>query len=112
MRVSASEALRFLLELGGLAALAYWGGHASTDLPVELLLGIGAPAALILVWALFVAPRAVFPIPRLAQAVAGGLLLEIAAVALVLAGLPILGLAFGALVAIDTAALTLAEAGQ
>jgi hypothetical protein len=112
MRVSASEALRFLLELGGLAALAYWGGHASPDLPIALLLGIAAPAVLILVWALFVAPRAVFPMPRMAQAVAGGVLLEIAALALVIAGVPIVGLAYGALVAIDTAALTLAESGR
>jgi hypothetical protein len=112
MRVSASEALRFLLELGGLAALAYWGGHASPDLPIALLLGIAAPAVLILVWALFVAPRAVFPMPRMAQAIAGGVLLEIAALALVIAGVPIVGLAYGALVAIDTAALTLAESGR
>jgi hypothetical protein len=49
---------------------------------------------------------------RLAQAIAGGLLLEIAAVLLVVSGLPIVGLAYGALVAIDTAALALAEAAR
>jgi hypothetical protein len=67
---------------------------------------------LILIWALFIAPRAVYPIPRLAQAIAGGLLLETAAVALVIAGLPLVGLVFGALIAIDTAALALAEAAR
>jgi fermentation-respiration switch protein FrsA (DUF1100 family) len=109
MRVSASEALRFFLELGGIVALGYWGIHASKDLPIQALLAVGAPAALIVVWALFIAPRAVYPIPRLAQAISGGLLLEIAAVALVLAGQPIVGLVFGGLIAIDTAALALAE---
>jgi uncharacterized protein DUF2568 len=112
MRVSASEALRFFLELGGIIALAFWGGHASSNLPIQLLLGVGAPVALILVWALFVAPRAVFPMPRLAQAIAGGVLLEIAAIALVIAGQPIVGLVYGALVAFDTAALALAEVNR
>ena len=112
MGVSVREAVRFLLELGAIVALAFWGGQASSVLPIELLLGIGAPAALIVVWALFVAPRAVFPIPRLAQAIVGGLLLEVAGVALVAAGQPVVGLVYGGLVAIDTAALALAEAGR
>jgi hypothetical protein len=67
---------------------------------------------LILVWALFVAPRAVYPMPRLAQAIAGGLLLEVAAVAVVIAGQPLVGLVYGGLVAIDTAALALAESAR
>jgi len=82
MRVSIGEALRFFLELGSIVALGYWGVHASKDLPAQAVLAVGAPAALIIIWALFIAPRAVYPIPRLAQAIAGGLLLEIAAVAL------------------------------
>jgi hypothetical protein len=109
MRVSPSEALRFFLELGGVIALAFWGLHAASTMPLQALLAVAAPVALIIVWALFIAPRAVYPIPRLAQAIAGGLLLEVAALALVVAGQPIVGLAFAALVAIDTAALALAE---
>ena len=112
MRVSASAALRFFLELGAIVALGYWGVHASGELPVQAALAVGAPAALIVIWALFIAPRAVYPISRLAQAIAGGLLLEIAAVALVIAGLPLVGLVFGGLIAIDTAALALAEAAR
>ncbi len=110
MRVSPSEALRFFLELGAVVALGYWGVNAAKTMPLQAVLAIGAPAALIVVWALFVAPRAVFPIPRLAQAIAGGLLLEVAALALVVAGQPIVGLVFGALVAADAAALAVAEA--
>jgi hypothetical protein len=112
MRVSASEALRFFLELAGILALGYWGLHVASTMPLQALLTIGAPVALILVWALFIAPRAVFPMSRLAQAIAGGLLLEIAAVSLVISGMPVLGLAYGALVAIDTAALALAEVAR
>jgi hypothetical protein len=112
MRVSIGEALRFFLELGAIVALGYWGVHASKDLPVQVVLAVGAPAVLIVVWALFVAPRAVYPMPRLAQAIVGGLLLEIAAVALVVAGQSLVGLVFGGLVAFDTAALALAEAAR
>jgi fermentation-respiration switch protein FrsA (DUF1100 family) len=112
MRVTISEALRFFLELGAIVALSYWGVHASADLPVQAVLAVGAPVALIVVWALFIAPRAVYPISRLAQAIAGGLLLEIAAVALVIAGLPLVGFVFGGLIAIDTAALAVAEAAR
>jgi fermentation-respiration switch protein FrsA (DUF1100 family) len=112
MRVSASEALRFFLELGAIVALGYWGIHASGDVPVQAALAVGAPAVLIVIWALFIAPRAVYPMSRLAQAIAGGLVLEIAAVALVIAGLPLVGLVFGGLIAIDTAALALAEAAR
>jgi hypothetical protein len=112
MRVSASEALRFLLELGAIVALGYWGVHASGDLPVQVVLAIAAPLGLIFIWALFIAPRAVYPIPRLAQAIGGGALLLISAVALVIAGLPVVGLVFGAMVAIDTAALAIAEGRQ
>ena len=112
MRISPSEALRFFLELGGVLALGYWGAQTASTMPLQAVLAIGAPAALIVVWALFVAPRAVYPIPRLAQAVVGGLLLEIAAVALVIAGQPIVGLVFGGLVAFDTAALALAEVSR
>ena len=67
MRVSVGEALRFFLELGSIVALGYWGVHASKDLPVQAVLAVGAPVALIVIWALFIAPRAVYPIPRLAQ---------------------------------------------
>jgi hypothetical protein len=112
MRVSIGEGLRFVLELGGIVALGYWGVHASKDLPVQVVLAVGAPAALILVWALFVAPRAVYPMPRVAQAIAGGLLLAVAAVAVVIAGQPLVGLVYGGLVAIDTAALALAESAR
>jgi hypothetical protein len=112
MRISISEALRFFLELGAVLALGFWGAQTASTMPLQAVLAIGAPAALIVVWALFVAPRAVYQIPRLAQAVAGGLLLEVAAAALVVAGQPVIGLVFGAIVAVDTAALALAEVNR
>jgi Protein of unknown function (DUF2568) len=54
---NANLALAFLLELGALAALVYWGFSTGSNIPMKIVLGIGAPAVAILVWVLFGAPR-------------------------------------------------------
>lgn len=51
--ISTNLALRFLLELSGLAALAYAGFHA-THGPARWALAIAAPVALAIFWALVV----------------------------------------------------------
>lgn len=53
----ANLALTLLLELGALAALAYWGFATGATIPVKIALGIGTPAAAILIWAIWGAPR-------------------------------------------------------
>jgi hypothetical protein len=50
--------LAFLLELGLLAALAYWGFQLDATTAVQWLAGIGAPLALAVIWGLVAAPRA------------------------------------------------------
>ena len=50
---AANLALRFLLELGALAAVGYWGWQRS-----GWLLAAAAVAAVVIVWALYVAPKA------------------------------------------------------
>ncbi|MFF3329606.1 YrdB family protein [Streptomyces sp. NPDC002888] len=52
----------FLLELAVYAAVALWGFTASDKWPVKVLLGVGAPVAMIAVWALFGAPRAPYAV--------------------------------------------------
>jgi Protein of unknown function (DUF2568) len=52
----ASLALRFLLELAALGALAYWGFH-EFDGATAVLLGVGAPLAAAVLWGIFVAPK-------------------------------------------------------
>jgi len=59
-------ALRFALELCALAALAYWGLETGGD-ATRWLLAILAPATMVVVWALFVSPRATIQLPRPAQ---------------------------------------------
>ena len=53
---AANLGLRFLLELGPLAAVGYWGWEAGDGL-LGWVLAIGAIAAVIAVWALFVSPK-------------------------------------------------------
>jgi hypothetical protein len=47
--------LAFALELGALAALGYWGWHTGSGVVLEWVLGLSAPAAMIVIWALFLA---------------------------------------------------------
>ena len=49
---AANLGLRFLLELGSLAAVGYWGWETG-----GWVLALGAVAAVIGVWALFVSPK-------------------------------------------------------
>ncbi|MFG2473685.1 YrdB family protein [Streptomyces fagopyri] len=54
---AANLGVLFLLELATLVAAAYWGFGGRTAAPVTWLLGIGAPAVLIALWALFGSPK-------------------------------------------------------
>jgi hypothetical protein len=54
----ANPALRFLLELCALVALAYWGFETGGGAIAKVALGIGAPLVAAVVWGAFVAPRA------------------------------------------------------
>ena len=47
----------FLLELGVLAALGYWGFTVGPNTFLKFVLGLGAPALAIVVWAIFGAPK-------------------------------------------------------
>ncbi len=49
--------LALLLELGVLAALAYWGFVTGATLPVKIVLGISTPVVAIIIWSIWGAPR-------------------------------------------------------
>jgi hypothetical protein len=55
---SAFLAFRFAVELVTIAVLAWAGASASAGLPVRIVLAIGAPALLSVVWGLIMAPNA------------------------------------------------------
>lgn len=59
--LSGVDILAFVCEIFAFVTLAIWG-FAMWPLPWNVVVGIGAPVAAILVWALFVSPRAVLDV--------------------------------------------------
>ena len=53
---SLNLALAFLLELCLLAALGYWGFRVGSGWIARIALGVGAPAVVIAIWGIFLAP--------------------------------------------------------
>lgn len=97
----ANLALRFLLELCALVALGYWGVHTGDGLLLKLGLALGALLLFAVAWGTFAALKAPVHLPRLVKAALGLVFLEIAAVALAIAGQPILAAIFGVIVLIN-----------
>jgi len=55
--------IRFLLELCMLAALGYWGFETGDSAVAQWGLGLGVPVAAAVVWGMFIAPKARYPVP-------------------------------------------------
>jgi len=85
----------FVVELGALAAAAYWGFDV-TEGAAQVWLAVAAPAAVIVVWGLFISPKARIAVPRLAALAIELLLLGLVALGLAAAGPLWLGIAYGA----------------
>jgi hypothetical protein len=94
---SANLALRFLLELCLLAAFAYVG------LQINLTLAVVAPTAAAVVWGLFVSPKARFALSRPLWIAVQVVLFGAAVAGLIATENAVLGLTFGAAVAINLA---------
>lgn len=75
-------AVRFLLELVAIGALAYWGFRTPSATPAKVTLAIVAPLVLIVVWALVVAPGANNPLSPSTRMLIGSVLLLLSAAAL------------------------------
>ena len=84
-------AFRFLLELCMLAAVGYWGFKTQSGWGMKLLLGIGLPVVIAVVWSLFLAPRALSPLRGMTHLLLSLILLGSGAVALFASGHPTLG---------------------
>ena len=109
---AANLAVRLLLELAGIGALAYWGWHVSDSLPVRLIVTIVAAGTLVAAWALVVAPKASNPIPQDVRMLIGTALLLVAAGALAIAGQQRLALVFAGLVIVNQVLLLVLEGGE
>ena len=90
---NANLGLRILLELGALAAVAYWGFQTGDGAP-RWVRGIAAPVAVAVVWWLFVSPKAAVGVPRPARLAIELAVWAAAGAALWAAGHPALGIAF------------------
>src|SRR3954453_13255239 len=105
--VFANLALRFALELFGIAALAYVGFTSANSVVPPVVLGFGAALALIVVWSLVAAPKARNPLPQRQRSLIGTGLLLGTAVAVGAAGQPGIAFVFGAAVVANQAMLIL-----
>ncbi|WP_314507833.1 YrdB family protein [uncultured Microbacterium sp.] len=93
--LSAIDVLAFVCEMFAFVTLAIWG-FALWPFPWNIVVGIGAPVAAILVWALFVSPRAVLAVHPFVRAVVELLVYVSATVAWWSMGLTWVGLIFAA----------------
>jgi hypothetical protein len=83
--------VRFLLELCMLAAVGYWGFTTQSGWVMKIILGIGLPLLMAVIWGLFLAPRATHPLRGVTRELLELLLLGSGAVALFANGKPTLG---------------------
>ncbi len=92
-RVTALHVVRLLVELFAFFTFAWWG-FTTWPFAWNILAGIAAPAAAILVWALFVSPKAVIPVHPFVRAIVELLVFAAATVAWWTTGQVWIGLAF------------------
>jgi len=87
---SLNVVISFLLEIAMLLAFGYWGFRTGQGLWLKLLLGIGVPLAVIIVWGLFLAPKAANRAGATFGVAITLILFYLAAAALLLAKQPVL----------------------
>ena len=92
--LSAVDILAFVCELFAFATLAIWG-FAQWPFPWNIVAGIGAPILAIVVWALFVSPRAVLAVHPFVRGIVELLVFLAATIAWWSMGLAWVGLVFG-----------------
>jgi hypothetical protein len=94
---AASLAVRFVLELGALAALAWWGSGTGSSVMVNVVLGLGLPLLMAAVWGAFVAPKARRRLPDPERLLVEVVIFGAATLALAASGAVVLGAVFGVL---------------
>ena len=98
---AANLALSFLLELCMLAAFAYWGFTTGTALIAQLLLGIGVPVVVIVIWGIFLAPASTRRLQGLRHWLLEISIFALAIAALYIAGQPTLAIVLAVVYAVN-----------
>ena len=83
--------VRFLLELCMLVAVGYWGFKTHSGWAMKIIFGIGLPVVIAVLWGLFIAPRATYPLTGISYLVVELILLGSGTLALFASGKPNLG---------------------
>ena len=104
---NANLALAFLLELGVLAALGYWGFQTGQGTIAKIGLGIGTPVLAVVVWWLFGAPQAMWHLNGIFRLLLEVIFFGSAAVALYAAGQYVLSVVFALLFVLNTVLVSL-----
>ncbi|MEZ4671640.1 MAG: YrdB family protein [Anaerolineae bacterium] len=104
---SVNLALAFLLELGMLAAYAYWGFNASSETVIRIVVGIGLPVLAATIWGIFLAPRSSRRLTRNPRVAAELAMYALAALALAAAAQPTLAVTFAVVVVINVTLLVI-----
>lgn len=87
--------LVFLSEVAAIIAYGYWGFRFHSSTVIKWVLGIGIPVVVIVVWGLFLAPKASIEIPNVLRIIMKVMVFGFAAAALYSAGRPKLAILFG-----------------
>lgn len=91
--VTALDVVRAIVLVVAIGTLALWG-FATWPLPWNIVLGIGAPLIVLLVWALFLSPRAVLGLHPFLRAAVELLIYVGVTIAWWLMDQPLIGVAF------------------
>jgi hypothetical protein len=97
-------AIRFILELAAVVAAGVVGASVGSP-PIGIAGGIGLAALFIVVWGLFLAPRARFPQPAMVRLVVGTLVMEAPAIGLAIVGQATAGAILAAAILANAVAL-------
>ncbi|WP_448810859.1 YrdB family protein [Agromyces bauzanensis] len=100
-KIGPNDVLRFFLELFAFVSLGIWG-FVAFPLPWPgVLVGIGAPLVAILLWALFVSPKAVFRIDVFGKALVEIAVFSAAAIGWWMLGQPVVAIVFAIVAAVS-----------
>ena len=91
----------FLLEIAMLVSFMYWGFHLDNRLLIKILLGIGTPIVVAIIWGVFIAPKASIPVTVPIRVFLQIILFGSAAVALYFSEKGTLAIIFGTIVLIE-----------
>jgi hypothetical protein len=105
---AANLTLKFLLELAMVAAFALWGATVGSGAE-SVLTAIVAPAAAVVAWGIFAAPRSTLRLRRAARVPFELTIFGLAAAALAAAGEPVAALIFAVCVLLNALLLTVLD---